>query len=118
MHDTTGGAGLPGPGSIVFVSPWRSSVGSGFFAEGQRPDGSSRGSGIRRTIRSSRYYRLFAAMVATCNIMYVTSYFLNARNAARAFVILATLVALVFATISIMTTPTTAIISPTNHTDF
>ena len=92
--------------------------GQWFFAEGKRPDGSSRGSGIRRTIRSSRYYRLIAAMAATCNIMYVTSHFLNARNAARAFVILAILVALVFATISIMITPTTAIISPTNHTDF
>jgi hypothetical protein len=79
--------------------------GQWFFAEGKRPDGSSRGSGIRRTIRSSRYYRLIAAMAATCNIMYVTSHFLNARNAARAFVILAILVALVFATMSIIDDP-------------
>jgi hypothetical protein len=79
-----------------------------FFAEGKRPDGSSRGSGIRRSIRSSRCYRLIAAMAATCNIMYVTSHFFERSQRGKACIIPAIYVALVFATISII--PATAII--------
>ena len=40
-----------------------------FFAEEKKALGSNGRAGLRHTIRSSRYYRLVAALAATCNIM-------------------------------------------------